>query len=412
MSPQRKLLVGIVVGAGAGLLAHAVAAGAPWLAWTVGNVTHPVGQIFLRLLYMLAVPLIFSALVVGVAEIDVKHLGRLGLKTLGYTVVVSTIAVLIGITLVNLVQPGAGQGEGIRELARSLAAEKAVAKPPEVSGIQLLINMVPDNPVKAAATGDMIGLLLFALIFGIGLTLTPGEAAARLREMIQGLYDVTMRLIQGVLSLAPVGVGALLFTTFATLGTEIFRQVAAYVAVVLGALALHMFVTYSLILRFLAGRGPLQFFRDSKLAIGTAFATASSSATLPTALKVAEENLRIPRPVSRFVLTAGASMNQNGTALFEGVTVLFLAQLFQVDLTLGQQAQIMGISILAGVGTAGVPAGSLPVVAMILAMFGIPPEGLALIMGVDRFLDMCRTTLNVTGDLVAAAYVAKGEEAA
>jgi len=163
--------------------------------------------------------------------------------------------------------------------------------------------------------------------------------------------------------------------------------------------------------RFLGGRNPLTFFRDCRLAIVTAFSTASSSATLPTALKVAEENLKLPRNVARFVLTAGSAMNQNGTALFEGVTVLFLAQVFGVQLSIADQAVVMFICVLAGIGTAGVPAGSIPVIAMILGLFKIPPEGLALVLGVDRFLDMCRTTLNVTGDLAAAVYVARGEPA-
>jgi DAACS family dicarboxylate/amino acid:cation (Na+ or H+) symporter len=220
-----------------------------------------------------------------------------------------------------------------------------------------------------------------------------------------------MRLIDGVLRLAPYGVAALLFSVMAQMGVEVLRQILSYVAVVLLALGLHMFVVYSLSVRFLGGRNPVAFFRDIRLAMATAFATASSSATLPTALKVAEENLRLPRHVSRFVLTAGAAMNQNGTALFEGVTVLFLAQVYGVPLSLGDQAVIMFICVLAGIGTAGVPAGSLPVILMILGLFKIPPEGIGLILGVDRFLDMCRTTLNVAGDLAAALYVARGEPA-
>jgi DAACS family dicarboxylate/amino acid:cation (Na+ or H+) symporter len=179
--------------------------------------------------------------------------------------------------------------------------------------------------------------------------------------------------------------------------------------VVVLALAIHMFVVYGIFLRVFARRSVLAFFRDSRMALETAFATSSSSATLPTTLRVAEENLKLPRHVSRFVLTAGASMNQNGTALFEGVTVLFLAQLFGVDLTLGQQAVVMVICVLGGIGTAGIPGASLPVVAMMMAMYDVPPEGLALIMGVDRILDMCRTTVNVIGDLVVASCVARGE---
>jgi len=412
MKAHQKMLVGILFGTVAGLVAHAVAGEAEWLSWVVTNITQPVGRIFIRLLLMLVVPLLFAALVIGVCELDLRQIGRLGLKTLGYTVVFSSIAVLIGLFLVNTVQPGAGFSEEVRAAAKNNpAALKAAPTPGSTSAAGLIVNMVPDNPIRTAADGDMIGLIVFALIFGAGLALTRTPAALRLREVIQGLYDVMMRLIDGVLKLAPIGVAALLFSVMAQLGMEVLRQILAYVAVVLVALGLHMFVMYSLSVRFLGGRSPVAFFRDIRLAMATAFSTASSSATLPTALKVAEENLRLPRHVSRFVLTAGAAMNQNGTALFEGVTVLFLAQVYGVPLSLGDQAIIMFICVLAGIGTAGVPAGALPVILMVLGLFKIPLEGIGLVLGVDRFLDMCRTTLNVTGDLAAALYVSRGEPA-
>ncbi|CAM3858103.1 dicarboxylate/amino acid:cation symporter [Corallococcus sp. ZKHCc1 1396] len=409
MKPHQKMLLGISVGAVAGLVANAVFGDAPWLRGVVEHVTNPVGQLFIRLLLMLVVPLLFSALVVGVAELDLKQVGRLGARTLGYTVVFSVISVLIGLLLVNTLRPGDGLSDEARALARTGTQIKAAPPPGDTSVGALFMSMVPTNPLKAAADGDMIGLIVFSLIFGLGLALTPGEPARRLKDSIQGLYDVMMRLIDGVLKLAPIGVGALLFSMTARLGFHILGQLASYVGVVLLALGLHMFVVYSLSVRFLGGRNPVEFFRSSRLAIVTAFSTSSSSATLPTALKVAEENLHLPRSVARFVLTAGSAMNQNGTALFEGVTVLFLAQVYGVDLGLGQQAVIMFICVLAGIGTAGVPAGSIPVIAMILGMFNIPVEGLGLILGVDRFLDMCRTTLNVTGDLAAAVYVSRGE---
>jgi DAACS family dicarboxylate/amino acid:cation (Na+ or H+) symporter len=266
--------------------------------------------------------------------------------------------------------------------------------------------MIPDNPVKAAANGDMLGVILFALVFGMGLSLTRTDSARRLQSAVEGVYDVMRTLIDWVLKLAPLGIGALLFAMTARLGIGLLGQLLAYVGVVLLALALHLVVVYPLVLKVFGGRSPIAFFRDVRLAMTTAFATSSSSATLPTALKVAEENLRLPSHVSRFVLTAGSAMNQNGTALFEGVTVLFLAQLFGVSLSLGDQALVMGICILAGIGTAGVPAGSLPVIAMILGMVGVPPEGLGVILGVDRLLDMCRTMVNVTGDLVIATVLA------
>lgn len=397
------MLVAIVAGAAAGLAANAFGSGAPWLEWVIANLAQPVGQIFLRLLFMLVVPVLFSALVVGVAGLELGDLGRMGLRMLGYTVVVSTVAVVIGMALVNVVGPGRGAPESLLALARQGTAVKA-------SGAAFsLVGIVPANPVKAAADGDMIGLIFFSLMFGVGLALVRTEATERLRQAIDGLYEVSMRLIALVLRVAPVGVAALLFSMTARLGADVLRQLAAYVGVVLGGLALQMGVVYSLSVRFAGGMSPREFFRGSRVAIVTAFSTASSSATLPTALRVAEEELRLPPAVARFVLTAGSAMNQNGTALFEGVTVLFLAQLFGVPLDLGQQAGVMGICILAGIGTAGVPAGSIPVVAMILQTYGIPLEGLGLILGVDRFLDMARTTVNVTGDLAAAVYVARGE---
>ena len=405
-----KILVGLLAGSLLGIIARLAAQGAPWLNGLVEYVTLPAGQIFLRLLFMLVIPLLFSALVIGICGLDVKHMGRMGARTLGYTVVVSLIAVLIGMTLVNWLRPGEGLPDSLRAFASASGAAITVPKPPETTGAAFIVGMFPDNPVKAAANGEMIGVILFALIFGVGLSYTQTPGALRLREAIEGLYDVSMTLINGILRLAPYGVAALLFTMTARLGVEVLGSLLSYVGVVLLALSLHMFVVYSLSVRFLGGMSPLVFFRDIRLAMLIAFATASSSATLPTALKVANDNLKLPPHVSRFVLTAGSAMNQNGTALFEGVTVLFLAQLFGVQLDLAQQFTVMLICVLGGIGTAGVPAGSLPVIAMILVMFGIPVEGLALILGVDRFLDMCRTTLNVTGDLAAAVYVARGEK--
>jgi DAACS family dicarboxylate/amino acid:cation (Na+ or H+) symporter len=403
-----KMLIGVIAGATCGILANEFAGDATWLDGLVRYGSEPAGQIFLRLLFMLVIPLVFSALALGVADLDMRHLGRIGGRMLAYTVVVSAIAVAIGMALVNGLRPGEGLPDELRELAQqSYQGAKPIAKPPAT--VDLVVNMVPQNAIAAAAAGDMIAVIVFALVFGIGLSLTSSAGAMRLREMIQGLYDVMMRLIDGVLRLAPLGVGALLFTATARLGFDILAQLGAYVGVVLLGLGLHMVVVYSLSVRLLGGMSPRRFFSDVRLAMLTAFSTASSSATLPTALKVADENLRLPRHVSRFVLTAGATMNQNGTALFEGVTVLFLAQLFGVPLSLQQQVVVMVVCVFGGIGTAGVPAGSIPVVAMILTMFGIPPEGLGLILGVDRILDMCRTTLNVTGDLAAAVYVARGE---
>ncbi len=404
-----KIFIGLISGLLLGLIARFAANDAPWLGWFVDHVTHPLGQIFLRLLFMLVIPLLFSALVVGICGLDVKKLGRMGIRTLGYATAVSLIAVVIGMTLVNWLKPGEGLPESLRSFATANGGVLTPPKAPDTSGMALIVTMFPDNPVKAAANGEILAVILFSLIFGVGLSFTRTAAAIRLREAIEGLHDVSMTLIGGVLKLAPLGVAMLLFTLAARQGADILVHMLAYIGVVLLGLALHMFVVYSLSVRFLGGWNPLAFFRAVREVMLTAFATASSSATLPVALRVAEENLKLPPHVSRFVLTAGSAMNQNGTALFEGVTVLFLAQLFGVQLDLIQQFTVMLIAVLGGIGTAGVPAGSLPVIAMILVMFGIPPEGMALVIGVDRLLDMCRTTVNVTGDLAAAVYVARGE---
>lgn len=408
MSAHFKILLGLLAGSLLGFAARWLPPS--WLAVAADDVARPLGQIFLRLLFMLIVPLLFAAVVSGVAALDLRRLGRIGARTLAYAAVVSGIAVVIGLGLVNLLQPGAGMPPELRDLARQQASVTALPRPPDAGAVALIVAMVPDNPVKAAAGGDMIAVIIFSLFFGVALSFTDSPAARALQATIEGLNDVMTTLVHGVLKLAPLGVAALLFTLTAKLGVELFWHLGKYVLVVLLALALHQFVVYSLLVKYLGGRPPLQFFKDVRLAMVTAFATASSSATLPTALKVADENLKLPPAISRFVLTAGSAMNQNGTALFEGVTVLFLAQLYGVELALSQQASIMVICILGGIGTAGIPAGSLPVIAMILGMFGIPPEGLGLVLGVDRLLDMSRTTLNVTGDLAAAVYVARAEE--
>ena len=399
------ILVGVVTGAALGVLGNAVAADAAWFRAVTDYVAQPIGQIFIRSLLMLVIPIVFSALVVGVCDLDLKDVGRMGGRTLVYTIVMSLIAVGIGLVLVQVFEPGAGVPAELRESARS--SIKAAPAPADSSPIALLVAMVPDNVIKAAANGDMIGVIVFSLIFGMGLAQVQTPSAQRLREMIQGIYDVMMRVIDGVLWFAPLGVGALLFTMTARTGVAVLAQLAAYVGVVLLGLGIHLFGTYSLAVWLLGRMSPVAFFRGVRLAMATAFSTASSSATLPTALRVADEQLHLPRPVSRFVLTAGATLNQNGTALFEGVTVLFLAQAYGIDLDLGKQAFVLSICVLAGIGTAGVPAGSLPVIAMILGVVGVPPEGLGLVLGVNRFLDMCRTVLNVTGDLTAAVYVAR-----
>lgn len=406
-----RMLAGLALGVLLGVVAHVAWGDAPALLRFVKLVTEPAGKIFLRLLFVLVLPLIVSALALGVSGLgDLRSLGRIGAKTLAYTVVVSTIAVLIGVGMVNLMRPGSGLSPDLRaRLLVQASAAPAPAPGTSATGVDFLVALVPGNVVRAMADGDMLAVMVFALLLGLGLAATRTESARRLEEMLQGLYDVSMRLLDFVIRLAPLGVACLTFTLTARLGYDILRQLGAYVLTVLLALAIQQFVIYSASVAWLGGMSPVFFFRGVREAMLTAFSTASSNATLPTALAVAERELHLPPHVSRFVLTLGSTANQNGTALFEGVTVLFLAQFYGVVLSLSQQFTVVFICILGGIGTAGVPAGSLPVVAMILGLVGIPAEGIGMILGVDRLLDMCRTTLNVTGDLAAAVVVSRGE---
>lgn len=413
MSLHTRMLVGFIAGTSLGLAANLFAADAGWLDALVVYVADPVGQLFLRLLFMLVIPLVFSALILGVVEIgDPRSLGRIGGKTLAWILVVTTVAVSIGLVMVNLLEPGRGIPPELGAELMAQTGERAsqiAASREGVSGISVLLNIVPRNPVQSAANGDLIAVMFFALMFGIAATVIRSEGTKAFVAAVQGVYDICLKLIDWTIRLAPYAVAALLFSITAKLGFDVLVQLARFVATVLAALAIHFFVVFPILLRVFGGMSPLAFFRGAQPALLTAFSTSSSSATLPTTLAVTEQRLGVPRRVARFVCTLGATANMNGTALFEGVTVLFLAQFFGVELTIFQQVTILLLCILGGIGAAGVPGGSLPVIAMILAMFGIPPEGIGLILGVDRLLDMCRTVVNVGGDMVGSVVIGRSE---
>jgi DAACS family dicarboxylate/amino acid:cation (Na+ or H+) symporter len=410
------MLIGFVIGLGGGLYVNQVVGPEVyWVQWVTANLTGPAGQIFLRLLFMLVIPLLFSALVIGVAEMgDLKSLGRAGIKTLLLTIVVSGIAVLIGLGMVNYFRPGDGVDPALAQLLLAQGADGAAAivsnAPESVQFGQFFLDLIPSNVFTAAAENQILPIMIFALLFGIGLVMAKSPNTDRLQSVIEGLLEVTMKLINLVIKLAPIAIACLMFNLAALFGWDLLVRLAAYVGVAVGAMAIHMFVVYPLVVWIGGNMSPWRFFKGVQRPMIVAFSTASSNAALPVSLKAAEEELKLPRKIARFVLTVGATANQNGTALFEGVTVLFLAQFFQVDLSITQQVVVMLVCILGGVGTAGVPAGSLPVIAMILVMVGVPAEGIGLILGVDRFLDMCRTVLNVTGDLVLATVVSRGEK--
>ena len=383
----------------------------------VVSVAEPIGKLFLRIMQMMVLPLVFSALYLAVVDVgDLRKLGRIGLVTLFYTGILSISAVLIGVTLVNVVQPGKTISDDVRTTLTEKYAAKAtegVAKADAAKTLgQTLVDLLPENPVQemvGAVDGSskgngMLAVMFFALLCGIAATTKLSETAT-LTSVMRGMYEISMTIIGWALKLAPLGAGCLVFVVSTQMGTDVLRALAAFVGVVLGGLAIHLIVVYSTVLRLFGRRSPVEFFRSISDAMFVAFSTSSSSATLSTSLKVAQEELKLRPETSNFVLTVGATGNQNGTALFEGVVVLFLAQVFGVDLTLGQQFTVVLMSVLAGVGTAGVPGGSIPLIIVVLKSVGVPADGIAIILGVDRLLDMSRTLVNVVGDLVVATCV-------
>ena len=427
-----RILIGLAVGVIAGVSVNFAFGGDhPRVAWVIDNITQPIGQLFLRLLLMIVVPLVFSSLVVGVAGIgDIRKLGRVGLKSFAYCLVISAISVVIGLTLANTIKPGkridpatsaALQQRYATDATKTVEAAKksgAVVSPL----MQVVDTLVPSNPIASiagvpanpstatsAGTPNMLHLMFFALVIGIAITLVPVRVTAPLLRGLEALYEITAKIIEMIMKFAPYAVACLLFNNTARFGLDLLQALGWFVVTVLLGLSLHMFGVYSLSVYFLSGLSPIDFFRRIKTVILTAFSTSSSNATLPTALKISEENLGVPQEINSFVLTVGATANQNGTALYEGVTVLFLAQLAGVDLSLGQQLMVVYLAILGGIGTAGVPSGSIPFIIGVLVTIGVNPALIAIILGVDRILDMCRTTLNVVGDITAATYVARSE---
>ncbi len=416
MKPHFQLIIALIAGLLAGITLHPHAQD-PWLQNLSTHFLAPVGQIFLRMIFMVVVPMVVSALVVGVYELGRgQNLGKIARRTLLYTVLASTVSVLIGITLVNTIQPGksfqmdssllAAQNTQVQAVEKNALAAKPLS--------QAVVELIPKNPLDSALhalDGEMISLMIFALIFGLALAAYSRKESEKplLHSLFEQLFATCMKIVEYAMKLAPAAVFALVFNSALKFGAGIFASLLLYAGTVVLGLLIQQFVTYSILLKTVARRSPLEFFKNCREVYLYAFATASSNATLPKSLETAETKLGIPSRISRFVLTVGSTANQNGTALFEGITVLFLAQVYQVDLSMGQQIQVVLMSILAGIGTAGVPGGSLPLIMILLQQMGIPAEGLGLILGIDRFLDMCRTTLNVSGDLVIAAMVAGSE---
>src|ERR1044072_8152576 len=336
-----KILIGLALGVVAGLVVNETFGGDhPRVVWVVDNVTQPVGQLFLRLLLMIVVPLVFASLVVGIAGIgDIRKLGRVGLKSFGYCLVISAISVAIGLTLANTIKPGkridpntsaALQQRYPPDATKSGQAAKQASSATPKPMMAVVETIVPKNPFYAIAGKEdpnMLHLMFFALIVGLPIRFVPVTVGEPLLRVLEGIYEITAKIIEMIMKFAPYAVACLLFNNTARFGLDLLQALAWFVVTVLLGLSLHMFGVYSLSVYFLSRLSPLEFFRRIKTVMLTAFSTSSSNATLPTALRISEQNLGVPPQINSFVLTVGATANQNGTALYEGVTVLFLAQL-------------------------------------------------------------------------------------
>lgn len=410
-----KILIGLVAGAAAGITVNIVTGGGGGAVDSVVRLgTEPIGKMWLSCLIMVVIPLILSTLSLGVTGLgSLKRLGRIGLITILGFLCLTALSTTLGLLLMNVIRPGDSLDPAVKlKLLETYKgqAQGAMGLSGNAFNVDLLVKIVPRNPVQAAANGDMLAIIFFALMLGVALTHLSREKAEPMVKFLDSLGHITVAIIEIVMKVAPIGVFCLIFSVTARFGFELFFNLLKYVATVIAGLAIFQFVGYSLVLYLVSRWPPLDFFRKIRLVMLTAFSTSSSNATLPTTMRVSEANLGIPKEIGGFVLPLGATMNMNGTALFEGATVLFLAQVFGVKLTLGSQLIVVLMSVLTAIGTAGIPGGSIPLLMMVLGMVGVPMEGIAIILGVDRILDMCRTTLNVTGDLVTATIVTRFEK--
>ncbi|MBL7666302.1 MAG: dicarboxylate/amino acid:cation symporter [Bacteriovoracaceae bacterium] len=414
MKNHYLLLVALIGGIVLGCIAHPFQS-ETWLQHLLNYIMLPAGQVFLRLLFMIVVPMVFSALVLGVYDLAKNQgVGKVASRTLFYTVIASAFSVFIGIGLVNFFKPGADfkVDSSLFEKTKSSVDTITSNAQSTKNFAQILVEIIPKNPLDAAVRaldGEMLALMFCALLFGVAFFLyqdkTKNKEDLIVLRILDEVLHASLKIVEIAIKMAPVAVFAIVFGTATKYGLSIFESLFYFTATVVIGLLIQQFLVYSLMLKFIAKRSPWKFLSDSKEVLLYAFSTSSSNATLPKSIEVAESKLKLSPSISRFVLTVGATANQNGSALFEGVTVLFLAQVFNIDLSLFQQVQVVLMCIVGGIGTAGVPGGSLPFIMIIMNNVGIPAEGLALILGVDRFLDMCRTTLNVSGDLVIAALV-------
>ncbi len=398
-----KIFIGLILGVVVGLVFGEKA-----------MIIEPVGTIFLRLITMIVVPLVLVSLMLGTASLgDIRKLGRIGMKTVVYFTITTMIAISIGLVLANVVQPGTGLNEEVKaELYKSYEskAQVSIQRMEEKPSLKdILINVVPTNPVKALIDGNMLQVIFLGLLFGLILTLIKKSKSEMLIKFLDGLNDAIIQVVHIAMKLAPYGVLALIAAVIGQYGVNILVTLLKYSLVVVGGLVIYTFSINSLSLSLLGRMNPLLFFKAVKEAMIIAFSTSSSNAALPVSLECVE-HIGVSREYSSFVIPLGATINMDGTALYQGVAAVFIAQIYGIPLALTDQITIVLMATLASVGAAGVPAAGIITLAMVLTQIGIPLEGIALILGVDRFLDMCRTTTNIIGDMACSVVIKRTEE--
>jgi len=394
MSLPNKILIGLILGVVAGLLIgpEGVGFAKKWIA--------PVGTLFINLIKMIIVPLVLASLVVGASSLgDVRKLGRIGGKTISFYLITTAMAVTLGIIMALIINPGSDL---------TLPANAVYKGKEAPSVMDVFVNLVPTNVVRAMENADMLQIIVFALFLGVAITLV-GQRAKPVESFFDGLAEISYKIVGMIMEVAPIGVFALILPVVAANGPKVLIPMAKVIAAVYIGCILHMAVTYSALVKFLGNMSPAKFFKGILPAQMIAFSTCSSSATLPVTMKSTQENLGVSKEISSFVLPLGATINMDGTALYQGVCALFVAQVYGIGLSVSQMLVIVLTGTLASIGTAGVPGAGLIMLTLTLQSVGLPLEGIALIAGIDRILDMARTTVNITGDAVASVYVQNSE---
>ncbi|MCD8546940.1 MAG: dicarboxylate/amino acid:cation symporter [Aeromonadaceae bacterium] len=396
-----RIVLGMIAGILVGVLLRQLTADSTFVNdYLINGLFNIVGQIFVTSLKMLVVPLVFVSLVCGSSSLkDTSRLGRLGVKTLLLYLATTALAVALAIFVAQLVSPGAGM-----HLSAALSFD--VKQAPSLA--EVLVDLFPSNPIQAMAEGKMLQIIVFALLVGVAIAIS-GEAGERVAGLFNDLNVVIMKLVTIMMNIAPYGVFCLLAKLFATQGFEAIRSLASYFLVVLGVLLLHGLICYPLLLKLLSGLNPLLFIRKMRDVVLFGFSTSSSNATIPVTMETVTKKMGVSNGVSSFTIPLGATINMDGTAIMQGVATVFIANVYGIDLSLGQFMTVIATATLASIGTAGVPGVGLITLAMVLQQVGLPVDGIALIMGVDRLLDMTRTAVNITGDCMVTCVVAKSE---